>query len=219
MRAGNGRHFYKCLLLVCDTSFFFLSKYDKLRLRSRLSLTHLYDYLFLKVEAQKNVFVEVGVSRAVGNASLQSLHDDYSDDAEGTFFFQRSLFVILWGVVSCAFFWGQVLSIIKDFSVECSEAWIAAVRAARPAKLQKTGRMNRDQILSFIDACGTLFSVPSTRDEMRREFLSKSGSRDPLKDGRAAAAAKSVAWQRGLLECIGVEASFGVSCLNRIGQV
>jgi hypothetical protein len=104
----------------------------------------------------------------------------------------------------------EIMAISQDFAIQCANVWLGAMREAKPKKLQTSGRMTRSQIINFFDASRYALMLPATTKALEEAFRSSQSIDAPAR--------YSVKLQRSILEDTGVQADFGVSCLNRVGK-
>jgi len=148
------------------------------------------DLARIMVEQQQGVFLEIGVSRALGTGALHKLAQED----------------------------GELLGTVKAFAIQCGEAWIRAVRDNKPKKLQRSGRMTRLQIMNFAEGCVTLLQLPSTRAAMRAAYLEGGIGNKPHPSGNPGAAQYGVKLQRSLLSDMGLDPDFAVGQLNQMSS-
>ena len=105
----------------------------------------------------------------------------------------------------------EMLELAKRFMFTAMRCYLEVLRRrvamkGGRGKLRTSGGFSRDQIMEFLEACNAQMAMPETKAELKQLFLQT----------REAPGAKIIEIQRSIIEMVGLEASYGVSCLNRI---
>ncbi len=100
----------------------------------------------------------------------------------------------------------------RDFMMAAMKSFTKAIDVRKAKyignKLKTSGGMTRDTILEFLEACNATMSLPETK-----ELLSNIARLD-----KKSPAEKCVQIQREILEKLGFNKDYGVSCLNNIAH-
>ncbi len=100
----------------------------------------------------------------------------------------------------------------RDFMMAAMKSFTKAIDVRKEkyigVKLKTSGGMTRDTILEFLEACNATMSLPETK-----ELLS-----DIVRVEKKSPAERCVQIQREILEKLGFNKDYGVSCLNNIAR-
>jgi len=135
------------------------------------------------IELQRAEWDQLGIDRDVGCQTLDRLHLLFPGDAD--ILLQRS-----------------------EFTRTAMRSYIEAVEGRRPETLQRDGKLERETILDFFDACNTKMDLPETREVLAKHLQETTEVPNKL----------VVEIQRDMLEVMGIEKEHGCKMLSRIGS-
>lgn len=136
------------------------------------------------IKLQTGVFPLMGINPNFGVQCLNSIPQEYAEDDE-------------------------MLNAFVDFTINCSAAYCRAIKDndKTGTKLQKSGKMTRNQIMNFVDAVNFSMMQPETHAKLHAEFETL---------GAKAVNEMSVNIQKAMLETLGIDKDYGISKLNSI---
>jgi len=135
------------------------------------------------IELQRAEWDQLGIDRDVGCKTLDRLEVVFPGDTD---------------IVACR----------NEFIIQAQRSFIEAIEGRKPEKLQRDGKLSRETMMDFFDACNTKMDLPETT-EMLAKYLQET-SEVPNKI--------IIQLQRDMLEVLGVEKEHGCTMLSRIGK-
>ena len=133
------------------------------------------------IEIQQLELDKLGIERRAGCQAASRVPHDYADDKE-------------------------LQELQQAFMACAQQAYVDALEAMQPATLQKAGRIPRDKILEFFDACNTKMQLPDTKARLAAYFAEKKALPNEV----------IITIQKDMLETLGYEREWACSMLNRL---
>lgn len=101
---------------------------------------------------------------------------------------------------------------LKAFTRECQWGFVRALRdnPVRPLRRAGDAKMTRPEVMQFLDACIVMAGMPETMETLRKAFADGGEKAPPNAD--------VIQQQHDMLETLGFEHTFGVACLNSLGD-
>ena len=106
----------------------------------------------------------------------------------------------------------ELNSLASDFILSAMVLYVNAIKGRNEDRgsvpLKNSGKLSASFIQEFFEGCNALMALPETKKQLRDEFLAT--GKPPNE--------KIIALQRGVLNWLGADADFGVSCLNTLSK-
>lgn len=135
-------------------------------------------------ELQKGVWGDLGISPQAGRQAIQRIEVIYPDDN------------------------ADLVSLRERFATAVDAAYLQCLEDRRPSKLVKKGKLPRDTLLEFLDACNVKLDLPEVRASLCEH----------VKNTGAMPEATLNALHDGVMELVGFERAHGQRCMRELGS-
>lgn len=135
------------------------------------------------VEIQKQVWDDLGVSTDAGRLAVRNIKEAFPDDH------------------------AALLSLRDKYAITIDATYLQCLEDRRPNTLKKKGKMPRNTVLEFLDACNVKLDVPEVRDSLRRCIKETGLMPDSVVNDV----------HNEVMELLGFEKSHGQRCFRELG--
>lgn len=136
------------------------------------------------VEIQKQVWEDLGVSPEAGRAAIGRVEKLFPEKS------------------------AALVCLREDFGKTIDSVYLQCLEDRRPSTLKKSGKMSRDEVLAFFDACNVMLDAPEVQSRLS-DHIKATGT---LPDSVANEVHDEV------MELLGVERLHGQACFKKLGE-
>lgn len=136
------------------------------------------------IEMQKHVWEELGVSVEAGRLAVSKIKDTFPDDH------------------------ADLLALRDKFAKTIDATYLQCLEDRRPSTLKKKGKMPRNAVLDFLEACNVKLDMPEVRDLLRQHIKETGTMPDPLVNEL----------HNEVMELVGFEREYGQKCFLEFGN-
>eukprot|EP00933_Yihiella_yeosuensis_P074638 TRINITY_DN83613_c0_g1_i1.p1 TRINITY_DN83613_c0_g1~~TRINITY_DN83613_c0_g1_i1.p1 ORF type:complete len:325 (+),score=62.59 TRINITY_DN83613_c0_g1_i1:38-976(+) len=135
-------------------------------------------------EMQKTVWDEIGVAPKAGQNAIHRLPELYPDDH------------------------ADLVALREKFANAVDETYLQSLEDRRPSTLKTSGKMKRNHVLEFLDACCVKYDAAEVRDRLRAEIQTTGAMPDSVLNEV----------HDEVMELLGFERKFGQNCFKEFGS-